>query len=62
MGSYLSVPGAGSSGGLSTGAALASVPSTDARPTFFPGSRTRLAVMAATSTPMKEVPPPGGRR
>jgi hypothetical protein len=38
------------------------VPSTDARPTFFPGSRTRLAVMAATSTPMKEVPPPGGRR
>src|SRR5262249_16719643 len=34
--------------------ALASVPSTDARPTFFCGSRTRLAVMAATSTPMKE--------
>src|SRR6516225_10875815 len=34
--------------------ALASVPSTDARPTFLPGSRTRLAVMAATSTPMNE--------
>src|SRR5262252_9231861 len=34
--------------------ALASVPSTDARPTFLRGSRTLLAVMAATSTPMNE--------
>src|SRR6516162_8872187 len=34
--------------------ALATVPSTDARPTFLRGLRTRLAVMAATSTPMKE--------
>ncbi len=30
------------------------MPSSDARPTFFAGSLTRLAVMAATSTPMKE--------
>ena len=34
--------------------ALAAVPSSEARPTFRRGSLTRLAVMAATSTPMKE--------
>ena len=34
--------------------ALAAVPSSEARPTFRRGSFTRLAVMAATSTPMKE--------
>ena len=34
--------------------ALAPVPSSEARPTFLRGSRTRLAVMAATSTPMNE--------
>src|SRR6516165_9062778 len=33
--------------------ALTAVPSTEARPTFRWGSLTRLAVMAATSTPMK---------
>jgi hypothetical protein len=30
------------------------VPITEARPTLRPGSRTRRAVMAAVSTPMKE--------
>src|ERR1041384_8294965 len=34
--------------------ALAPVPRIEARPTFRLGSRTRLAVIAATSTPMKE--------
>ena len=34
--------------------ALAAVPSSEARPTFRRGSLTRLAVIAATSTPMKE--------
>ena len=30
------------------------MPSSDARPTFLRGSLTRLAVIGATSTPMKE--------
>jgi len=34
--------------------AQATVPYTDARPTFLRGFRTRLAVIAATSTPMNE--------
>src|SRR5271165_287992 len=34
--------------------ALTPVPSTEARPTFLRGFLTRLAVIAATSTPMKE--------
>ena len=34
--------------------ALTPVPITEARPTFLRGFFTRLAVMAATSTPMKE--------
>ena len=34
--------------------ALAAVPNTEARPTFLRAFFTRLAVMAAASTPMKE--------